>query len=94
MEKPRLLRSALVCILALSLVVFNMAAGEDDDPSLDILCDTGVFFNYADLFSGVLSNGVLFSELCGVSLMPRFIQAYLENHEKSPPAIPFPLSPV
>jgi hypothetical protein len=88
MKKAKFLSSILVCLIAISLIVFSKALCDDEDSTVDMLCDTNVSFRYEELFASILSRAGIFYEHHHSKISSASIMAFLERHEKSPPLNP------
>ena len=85
MKRTNFLSSVLVCLIAISLVVFSKVICEDEDYTLDMLCNTNGSFYYDELLVDILSRAGIFYEQKDSSFSPAPIMAFLERQEKSPP---------
>ncbi|HTZ11017.1 MAG TPA: hypothetical protein VMD04_01370 [Candidatus Margulisiibacteriota bacterium] len=88
MKKIHFLSLTLIFVIAISLLLFTKAICEDEDFALGMLCNSNVSFWYEEFLASISSNPGVFYEYQEVSIAPRSIMAYLERHEKSPPALP------
>lgn len=88
MKRLYLLILAVICITAVSCVIFTRAFCEDDDPGFDALCNTNGYFRYDELVASALCQTGLLYEQRNDALALQPIILYLEKKEKSPPINP------
>ena len=86
MKKSHFLRFGLICLITVSLMVFARGICEDEDSALDMVCNTTDAFWYVKFFVSILSYSGIVYEFHDYTIAPTPILAYLERHEKSPPA--------
>lgn len=88
MKKIYVLSLVLVCIIAVSTIIFAKALCEDDDPVFDSLCNPSNILHYNELVLAALTETGLFYEQHSHAFSLKPIISYLERQEKSPPHIP------
>lgn len=88
MKKLCFLSLVLVCVIAVSSIIFTKALCEDDDPIFDMLCNSNDSFLYDELLANALSQTGLLCEQRNDALSLQPIILYLERQEKSPPVNP------
>jgi hypothetical protein len=85
MRKHNSISFILVCIIAVSVILFCKAVYEDEDSLFETLCNTNDLSLYAEFFAFILlCSGILYADRA-ISLSPQSVIAYLARHEKSPP---------
>lgn len=86
--KLNFLSLILICVIIASVIIFTKAVCEDEDFGFDALCNINDSFRYKELFADILSCSGIFYGHHDIAISHKSIMAYLERHEKSPPAIP------
>lgn len=85
MEKHNSVSFILVCIIAVSVILFCKAVYEDEDSLFETLCNTNDLSLYTEFFAGILlCSGILYAYRTS-SLSPQSVIEDLARHEKSPP---------